>query len=128
LEHTNAPLHFSRPAVLLRDGEKEGEEGEEGGASKGLDGGQGNRGRLCRSRLHPLHVCLIRSLCSQILMDIIGRGAFGVVWRAVHRTVGNWVAIKRVKLNATKKKKLQLSSLMVCYSISCVMPSHNYPL
>ena len=60
-------------------------------------------------------------------MDIIGRGAFGVVWRAVHGSVGNWVAIKRVKLNATKKKKLQLSSLMVCNSISC-NASHNYPL
>jgi serine/threonine protein kinase len=47
----------------------------------------------------------------QLLMDIIGRGAFGVVFRAVHRHRGNWVAIKNVRLN--KKKKSQLNSLMV---------------
>jgi serine/threonine protein kinase len=44
-------------------------------------------------------------------MDVIGKGAFGVVYRAVNRHRGNWVAIKQVKLN--KKKKSQLSSLMV---------------
>eukprot|EP00005_Dracoamoeba_jomungandri_P011795 CAMPEP_0174271206 /NCGR_PEP_ID=MMETSP0439-20130205/47103_1 /TAXON_ID=0 /ORGANISM="Stereomyxa ramosa, Strain Chinc5" /LENGTH=1098 /DNA_ID=CAMNT_0015361053 /DNA_START=51 /DNA_END=3347 /DNA_ORIENTATION=- len=46
-----------------------------------------------------------------LLMDVIGRGAFGVVYRAVHQHLGHWVAIKQVKLN--KKKKSQLSSLMM---------------
>ncbi len=54
---------------------------------------------------------IIFLLLFKLLMDIIGRGAFGVVFRAVHRHRGNWVAIKNVRLN--KKKKSQLNSLMV---------------
>mgnify|MGYP002379738538 CR=1 FL=1 len=68
---------------------------------------------------------IIFLLLFKLLMDIIGRGAFGVVFRAVHRHRGNWVAIKNVRLN--KKKKSQLNSLMVSeFSQGCRFLSRSF--
>jgi serine/threonine protein kinase len=46
-----------------------------------------------------------------LLVDAVGRGAFGTVFKAVHRFRGNWVAIKRVTIQK-RRSEAQLTALM----------------
>ncbi|KYQ88319.1 putative protein serine/threonine kinase [Tieghemostelium lacteum] len=72
-----------------------------------------------------------RESCGEyILMDIIGKGGFGVVYKGLHRTMGFFVAIKKIRVTRKKKKDDQAqfetqSSLMAEINLLKVLSHHN---
>ncbi|EGC35678.1 hypothetical protein DICPUDRAFT_33056 [Dictyostelium purpureum] len=61
-----------------------------------------------------------------ILIDIIGKGGFGVVYKGLHKTKGHFSAIKKIKI--IKKKKQQnesQNSLMAEINLLRVLSHHN---
>jgi len=66
-----------------------------------------------------------------ILIDIIGKGGFGVVYKALHKTKGYFSAIKKIKIIKKKKKDRDnggndtQSSLMAEINLLKVLSHHN---
>jgi serine/threonine protein kinase len=48
----------------------------------------------------------------QILIETVGKGGFGTVFRALHKEKGNFVAVKKIRLKNMVDKD-QLDTLMV---------------
>ena len=52
------------------------------------------------------HFCALMRLCFKQLGNCIGRGQFGVVYRALNLTTGQMVAVKRIRLEGLKEEEV----------------------
>ncbi|GAM19761.1 hypothetical protein SAMD00019534_029360 [Acytostelium subglobosum LB1] len=84
---------------------------------------------LAEEKKQPLSTLVDKEMCGDyILIDIIGKGGFGVVYKGLHKTKGHFSAIKKIKITKRKKGDKSAESqsmLMVEINLLKVLSHHN---